>query len=207
MSLPGVAVPGMFRRSPPDPGGVSPSELVSVGHSTLDRDQLAELLLGAGIAVVVDVRTAPGSRRNPQLGRESLRAWLPDRGIDYQWERDLGGFRRPAPDSPDTVWRNASFRGYAGHTRDPRFLAAMDRLIAQAVHRPTAIMCSEAVWWRCHRRIIADFAVLARGMRVRHLMPDGRLQPHVPTSGARLRGDGLLVYDGAADGPSVAAGE
>ncbi|MFE9453913.1 DUF488 family protein [Streptomyces sp. NPDC006739] len=169
--------------------------LLTLGHGTADRERLAALLLGAHVRAVVDVRTAPGSRRNPDVGRERLRQWLPPYGITYRWEGRLGGFRRTAPDSPDVVWRNDSFRGYAGHTRTPEFLVAMDELLADAAGTPTAVMCSETVWWRCHRRIIADFAVLARQVPVLHLMHDGRLTPHTPTAGVRLREDGLLVYD------------
>lgn len=175
--------------------------LLTVGHSDSDRARLAGLLLGAQVAAVVDVRTAPGSRRNPDVGREQLAAWLPEHGIGYRWEKDLGGFRRPAADSPDVVWRNESFRGYAGYTRDPLFAAAMDRLLAQAAGERTAVMCSEAVWWRCHRRIVADFTLLARGVPVLHLMPDGRLAEHRPTAGVRVRDDGLLVYDDTSASP------
>jgi uncharacterized protein (DUF488 family) len=170
--------------------------LVTVGHGTAGSDQLSALLLAAAVGAVVDVRTAPGSRRNPDVNREQLQRWLPACGIDYRWERRLGGFRRPRTDSPDTVWRDPSFRGYAGHARDPDFLEAVDGLLAAAAEVPTAIMCSEAVWWRCHRRIIADFVVLSRRVPVLHLMHDHRLTPHEPTAGARLREDGLLVYDG-----------
>ncbi len=99
------------------------------------------------------------------------------------------------PDSLDVFWENASFRGYAGYSRHPDFLAAMEELLRQAADVRTAVMCAESVWWRCHRRIIADFAVLARHARVWHLAHDGRLTEHCPTAGARLRDDGLLVYD------------
>lgn len=170
-------------------------ELLTVGHGTADRETLTGLLRGAGVEAVVDVRSVPGSRHNPDAGRVRLRQWLPAAGIGYRLEQDLGGFRRPAPDSPDVFWRNPSFRGYAGYTRDPRFLAAMDRLLAEADQVRTTVMCSETLWWRCHRRIIADAAVLAHGWTVRHLMHDGRLADHLPTAGARLRPDGLLVYD------------
>ncbi|MER6563766.1 DUF488 domain-containing protein [Streptomyces sp. NPDC001027] len=174
---------------------MSAAELFTFGHSTASRAALGELLSGAAVDAVVDVRTAPGSRRDPDLVRERLAQWLPAAGIAYRWERDLGGFRRPEPSSPDTVWRNDAFRGYAAHTRTPHFLAAMDRLLDQAARTRTAVMCSEAVWWRCHRRLIADFAVVARDVPVLHLMHDGRLTPHSPTPGVRLRDDGLLVYD------------
>ncbi len=169
--------------------------LLTFGHGTADRDRLASLLRRAGVTAVVDVRTAPGSRRNPDARRDALAEWLPAAGLGYRWDQRLGGFRKPAPDSPDVFWENASFRGYAGHTREPDFLAAIDELLAQAAADRTAVMCAEAVWWRCHRRLIADFAVLARHATVQHLAHDGRLTDHSPTPGARLREDGLLVYD------------
>ncbi|MDN3294003.1 DUF488 domain-containing protein [Streptomyces ficellus] len=176
-------------------------QLITFGHSTAGRPALAELLHRTGIAAVVDVRTAPGSRRDPDLSRQRLAQWLPEEGIGYRWEHHLGGFRKPAPDSPDTMWRHASFRGYAAHTRTPQFVTAMEGLLRQAAHERTAVMCSEAVWWRCHRRLIADFAALARGVPVHHLMHDGRLMAHSPTPGVRLREDGLLVYDGKGSPP------
>ncbi len=169
--------------------------LVTFGHGTAGRAELVELLRGAGVASVVDIRTAPGSRREPELHRDRVAEWLPEEGFGYRWEKRLGGFRKPAPDSPDVVWRNTSFRGYAAHTRSAQFVAATDELLEQAARERTAVMCGEAVWWRCHRRLVADFAVLARGTPVEHLMPDGRLTPHSPTPGVRLRPDGLLVYD------------
>lgn len=169
--------------------------LFTVGHGTASRPELTRLLRAAGVAAVVDVRTAPGSRHNPDVARERLARWLPDSGIVYRWEPALGGFRSPPADSPDVVWRNDAFRGYAAHAREPDFVAALDRVLARARRTPTAVMCSEAVWWRCHRRIIADFAVLARHVPAWHLMHDGRLTRHAPTPGVRLSDDGLLVYD------------
>jgi uncharacterized protein (DUF488 family) len=172
-----------------------PQQLVTFGHGTATADQIAGLLREAEVAAVVDIRTAPGSRRNPHVARAELERWLPEAGIGYRWEKRLGGFRRPAPDSPDTTWREPAFRGYAGHMRGPDFLAAIDEVLAEAAGRTTAVMCSESVWWRCHRRLVADFVSVARQVPVRHLMHDGRLVPHQPTAGLRLRDDGLLVYD------------
>jgi len=122
--------------------------------------------------------------------------WLPDVGVAYHWEERLGGRRRLAKDSPDedSWWQVTQFRAYAAHTRTPEFAAALDELLADA-GRPTAVMCSESVWWRCHRRLIADVCVLGRGIDVQHLMPDGRLRPHRPADGARQRDDGLIVWD------------
>jgi uncharacterized protein (DUF488 family) len=171
-------------------------QLLTFGHGTASEEEMTILLRDARVELLVDVRTAPGSRRNPHVGRAQLQQWLPAAGIDYRWEGDLGGFRKAAKDSPDVVWRNASFRGYAGYARTDTFVAAVDRVLADAAQRTTVVMCSESLWWRCHRRIIADFVVRARGVDVRHLMHDGRLADHAVTPGARLRSDGLLVYDG-----------
>ncbi|WP_069811877.1 DUF488 domain-containing protein [Streptomyces sp. TP-A0874] len=184
-------------RPPSSPS--DPPPLLTFGHGTAGREELASLLLGAEVATVVDVRTAPGSRRNPDVGRSALSQWLPESGIDYRWEPRLGGFRKVAADAPDTFWRNDSFRGYAGYTRDPEFVAAMDELLHDARSNRHAVMCGETLWWRCHRRIIADFAVLARRTPVLHLAHDGRMTEHQPTSGARLGSDGLLHYPGPPD--------
>ena len=170
--------------------------LITFGHGTASAERIVELLHSAGVTALIDVRTAPGSRRNPHVARAELERWLPANDISYRWEKRLGGFRRPAPDSPDVAWRETAFRGYAGHMRQPGFLAAIDELLAPAGARHQAVMCSESLWWRCHRRLIADFAEIARGVPVRHLMHDGRLALHRPSPGVRLRADGLLVYDG-----------
>jgi uncharacterized protein (DUF488 family) len=170
--------------------------LITFGHGTASAERMAELLRSAGVTMLIDVRTAPGSRRNPHVARAELARWLPRDGISYRWDKRLGGFRRPAPDSPDVAWRETTFRGYAGHMRQPDFLAAIDEVLAQAATGQAAVMCSETLWWRCHRRLIADFAEIARGAGVRHLMHDGRLDLHRRSPGVRLRADGLLVYDG-----------
>jgi uncharacterized protein (DUF488 family) len=169
--------------------------LFTYGHGTETAERTAALLAGAGIVSLVDIRTAPGSRRHPQFARDALREWLPAAGIGYRWEKRLGGFRRPGPGNPDTAWREDMFRGYAEHMRSADFGAAAGAVLAEAETRPVTVMCSESLWWRCHRRLLADFAVAARGAEVRHLMHDGRTEAHRLSDGLRLRDDGLLVYD------------
>ncbi len=169
--------------------------LITFGHGTASAERIAELLGSAEVTALIDVRTVPGSRRHPQVARAELERWVPGHGMSYRWEKRLGGFRRPAADSPDVAWREDGFRGYAGHMRGPDFAAAIDEVLTQAAGQPVAVMCSESVWWRCHRRLIADFAEIARGVPVRHLMHDGRLEAHRRSPGVRLRADGLLVYD------------
>ena len=169
--------------------------LLTFGHGTATAERMTELLCGAGVAALIDVRIAPGSRRHPHVARAELERWLPEAGISYRWDQRLGGFRKASPDSPDTVWREDMFRGYAAHMRTDGFQAAMDEVLAQADIDRTVVMCAESLWWRCHRRLIADFAVAARGVPVRHLLHDGRLEEHRLSPGLRRRDDGLLVYD------------
>jgi uncharacterized protein (DUF488 family) len=176
-------------------------ELLTVGHGTLAASELAALLHDAGVRLLVDVRSHPGSRRHPQFGREALASWVPDEGIGYRWEPRLGGRRRARPDSPHTALRNAAFRGYADHMASDEFAAALDEVLAEAARRRTSVMCAESVWWRCHRRLLADAAVITRHATVRHLMHDGRLTPHHPTEGARPDGKGHVVYDLGGDQP------
>ncbi len=169
--------------------------LLTFGHGTASAERMTELLRGAGVAVLVDVRTAPGSRRHPHVARAELEGWLPEAGISYRWDKRLGGFRKAAPDSPDTAWREDMFRGYAAHMRTEAFQAAMDEVLTQADADRTVVMCAESLWWRCHRRLLADFAVACRGAPVRHLLHDGRIEEHRLSPGLRRRDDGLLVYD------------
>ena len=169
--------------------------LLTFGHGAASAEQMTGLLRGAAVSMIIDVRTAPGSRRHPHVVRAELERWLPEAGICYRWDKRLGGFRRPEPDSPDVAWRVDMFRGYAGHMRTPGFLTAADQVLAQADEQVTAVMCAESLWWRCHRRMLADFVSAARNVSVRHLMHDGRLEEHSLSPGLRLRGDGLLVYD------------
>jgi uncharacterized protein (DUF488 family) len=168
--------------------------LMTVGHGTVDAPTLSSLLLDAGVEVVVDVRSYPGSRRHPQFGREAMETWLPEAGLTYQWEKSLGGRRRPVPGSRHLALRHDAFRAYADHMETEEFGAALDRVLGLAADRPTTVLCAESVWWRCHRRLLADTAVLTRGAEVRHLFHDGRAEPHRPTPEARVE-EGLVVYD------------
>jgi uncharacterized protein (DUF488 family) len=176
---------------------VPESHLLTVGHGRLDQDELGSLLETASVELLVDVRRFPGSRSNPAVSRDALPTWLPGIGIDYRWEERLGGRRsRRSPDDQDPWWQVDAFRAYAAHTRTREFQEAMRDLLAKAARRRVAVMCSETVWWRCHRRVIADVAVLAHDVPVLHLMHDGRLTEHKPSEGARVRKDGLVVWDG-----------
>jgi uncharacterized protein (DUF488 family) len=170
--------------------------LFTVGHGPQGRDGLGGRLTGAGIEVVVDVRRFPGSRNNPDVQREALEQWLPAAGVGYRWDERLGGRRRLPPGEPveDDWWTVAQFAAYAAHTRTPEFTTALDELLATADRAAVAVMCSESVWWRCHRRLIADVAVLGRGVPVTHVMPDGRLTPHRPSDGAVLSDDGTVRW-------------
>jgi uncharacterized protein (DUF488 family) len=170
------------------------TRLVTLGHGTATVEELTALLAGAGVRRLVDVRTAPGSRRHPHVRREAMAGWLAPAGVAYRWEPELGGFRRPEAGSVNPALRHPAFRGYADHMRTPRFWTALDRLLADAADAPTAALCSETLWWRCHRRLLADAAVLVRGAEVLHLDHRGRLERHRPTEGVRRDGD-LLAYD------------
>jgi len=190
--------------------------LLTYGHGTDSAERTVAVLAGAGVAALADIRTAPGSRRNPQFARAAMEEWLPAAGIGYRWEKRLGGFRKPGAGNPDVAWREDMFRGYAEHMRSADFGFAVDAVLAEAALAEAVlgeaalaeavlaesgsplltVMCSESLWWRCHRRLLADFVSVARGVEVRHLMHDGRVEAHRPSPGLRLRADGLLVYDG-----------
>jgi len=149
---------------------------------------------------VVDVRRFPGSRRNPDVARDAMAAWLPDEGVAYTSEPRLGG-RRSVPRGQDPAvdgwWRVDAFRAYATYMRTDEFRHGLDDLVSTAAEAPTLIMCSETLWWRCHRRLIADSLVLLRHVPVHHLGHDGRLTAHVPSAGARIGSDGLRYDDRA----------
>jgi uncharacterized protein (DUF488 family) len=164
----------------------------TVGHSTQSLEQFLDLLAGHGIEAVADVRRYPGSRRWPHFAREALQGSLANRGLDYEWMPELGGRREPLPDSPNTTWRNAGFRGYADYMATEAFAEGLGRLASLAEGVRTAIMCAEAVWWRCHRGLIAD-ALRWSGFEVGHIMGPGALITHPYTSAARIEA-GLLTY-------------
>jgi uncharacterized protein (DUF488 family) len=178
----------------PSPSDV-PRPLLTVGHGTLEADEFARVLRDAGVEMLIDVRTAPGSRRLPHFNQADMKQWLPATGIAYEWERDLGGFRKTTASSLNTALRNVNFRGYADYMETTPFWAALTRVLAEAVRRKTVVMCSESLWWRCHRRLISDAAVLAREFPVNHLMHNGTQTGHQVTEGARFTDDGLVRYD------------
>lgn len=172
---------------------VTAPTLWTLGHSIRSAAELVETLHAYGIETLVDVRRFPGSRRHPQFSAEALGATLAEAGIEYLlWGEALGGRRRPRPDSPNTVWRNQSFQGYADYMDTPAFAVALDRLWALAGQRRTAIMCAELLWFRCHRALIAD-ALKARGARVWHIFDAAAVTEHPYTSAARVV-DGWLTY-------------
>jgi uncharacterized protein (DUF488 family) len=164
------------------------------GHGTISAEEFASLLDGANVDCVVDVRSFPGSRYNPQFGREEMERWVPMAGMGYVWMRQLGGRRRAVAGSKHVALRNDAFRAYADYMETGGFLAGVEKLLVLAGSDSPTVMCSESLWWRCHRRLLADYLVLVRGIDVVHLMHDGRSTSHVPTEGVRLADD-TLVYD------------
>lgn len=165
-------------------------------------DELLALLDAHGIRGVADVRRHPGSRRHPHFAREALAASLAERGLGYAWMPELGGRRSARPDSPHRAWREESFRGYADHMDGAEFREALAALVASAAQRPTAILCAEAVPWRCHRQLIAD-ALLARGIEVRHVVGPGAAKVHTLTAHARLDGERVVYDAGQPDLPAL----
>ncbi|MEO7478590.1 MAG: DUF488 domain-containing protein [Lysobacteraceae bacterium] len=169
-----------------------PTTVWTIGHSTRTIDEFIGLLEASHIKAIADVRRFPGSRRYPQFGSEALQATLAEIGIGYRWMPELGGRRRVAPDSPNTVWKNAAFRGYADYMQTTEFATAFDALLAYAAQQRTCLMCAEAVWWRCHRSMISD-DLKSRGITVLHIMGEGKMTEHPYTAPARIV-DGRLTY-------------
>ena len=183
--------------------------LLTYGHGTDSAARTVAILAGAGVSSLVDIRTAPGSRRHPQFARAAMEEWLPEAGIAYRWEKRLGGFRRPSAGNPDVAWREDMFRGYAEHMRSADFRTAIDAVLAEAGLAEAGlaesgpadagsglvtVMCSESLWWRCHRRLLADAATLG-GTEVVHLLDVAKTQPHPIHANVRLTADGTPVYD------------
>jgi uncharacterized protein (DUF488 family) len=182
---------------------VTPS-LFTVGHSTRTLDDFVALLQAHGVTRLADVRTIPKSRRHPHFAGDALARALAAHGIEYRHFRALGGLRKPRRDSRNTGWRNESFRGYADYMETDEFEAALDDLIEWAASPAlppaaqdpaTAIMCAEAVWWRCHRQLIAD-ALVARGIGVRHILSATPSEAHALTAIARVGPDRHVTYPG-----------
>ena len=175
----------------------------TIGHSTHPWSDFVDLLQRHGIEAVADVRRFPGSRRHPWFASETMAAALPVAGIDYQWLPELGGRRAPQPGSPNDGWDNKAFQGYADHMYSVEFAEGWQRLQALAGRRRAALMCAEAPWWRCHRRMISDLLV-HRGHPVLHIMGLGEPRPHPLNPLAQARGADL-VYP-AAQGDLFAPG-
>lgn len=166
----------------------------TIGHSTRSDAEFLALLGEHGIEAVADVRRYPGSRRMPQFGSSALQASLKLHALEYLWLPGMGGRRVPAPDSPNTAWRNASFRGYADYLHTEPFAESLTELLSLGYGFRTAIMCAEALWWRCHRGLIAD-VLKALGYEVIHILGPGSDSHHPYTTAARVVG-GRLSYEG-----------
>ena len=171
------------------------ARLYTIGHSTRTFDEFVEVLNAHAIQTLVDIRAFPMSRRLPQFKREALEKNLPDAGIRYIWMRALGGYRKKIlDDSPNIGLRNASFRNYADYMLTPEFVSSLAELISQSQKSPTAYMCAERVYFRCHRMLVSDWLV-AHGHEVLHIDGTGPVKPHSLTAEARMI-DGQLIYRG-----------
>jgi len=166
----------------------------TVGHSVRTEQEFLDLLQTYRIEGLADVRRFPGSRRHPHFSGDALSRSLPTRKLDYLWISKLGGRRKPLPDSPNVAWRNPSFRGYADYLATPEFSEGIDELVRFAARRRTAIMCSEALWWRCHRALISD-VLLCAGIEVVHILDATHSSRHGYSSAARIV-EGQLDYTG-----------
>lgn len=175
-----------------EPRVTGPRTIWTIGHSTRPLDEFLARLLACRIEAIADVRRLPGSRRHPRYDRDALAASLAGHGIAYHWIESLGGRRRARADSPNTAWRNASFRGYADHMASAEFAAGLAQLLELATRARTCILCAEAVWWRCHRGLVAD-ALRVRGIEVLHILDAQDAVAHPYTPAARVI-DGCLSY-------------
>lgn len=170
----------------------------TVGHSTRSIEEFNQILISHQIKTLVDVRTFPGSRRHPQFNKAELAGALETIGIQYKHQPKLGGRRKARPDSKNTAWNNESFRGYADHMETPEFQQGIEELLKLAQLQPTTVMCAEAVWWRCHRSMIADY-LKAAGVKVLHILGEKKTEEHPYTPVARIV-EGRLSYEGLLGG-------
>jgi len=167
------------------------TKMFTIGHSTHNIEEFIELLRSNGVRRVIDIRTIPKSRRNPQFDTDALAKSLRAAEMDYVHLKELGGLRRPLRESPNMGWRNASFRGYADYMQTPEFEAALNRAIQLGSEKPAALMCAEAVPWRCHRSLVAD-ALMVRGIEVLEIVNTSAPKPHKLTPFARVKGNEII---------------
>ncbi|ODS86886.1 MAG: Fe-S cluster assembly protein HesB [Cytophagaceae bacterium SCN 52-12] len=168
--------------------------IYTIGHSTHSLDEFMAMLQSFGIKTLADIRRLPGSRRFPQFNKDSLEISLAGNGIRYLYLKELSGRRKMHKDSHNTRWRNASFRGYADYMETGEFVEGVQLLEAAASESPTAYMCAEAVWWRCHRALVSDY-LKAKGWTVMHIMGVDKAEEHSYTSPARIIGDRVSYSD------------
>lgn len=170
------------------------NSIYTIGHSTRTIEEFLALLLSFGIKVLADIRRLPGSRKYPQFDQDQLKISLREKGIEYVYIEDLGGRRKLSSSAAKTAWRNKSFQAYAGYMETEAFEEGAKVLKSYAAEQPTAMMCSEAVWWRCHRSMVSDY-LKAKGWEVLHIMSEGKATEHPYTSPARIIGDRIFYTE------------
>ncbi|HEX3068814.1 MAG TPA: DUF488 domain-containing protein [Thermoanaerobaculia bacterium] len=166
-------------------------QIFTIGHSTRSQEEFLDLLREHEIGLLADIRRYPGSKRYPHFGSDAMAEWLPENGIRYVHMPELGGRRKPLPDSPNMAWRNEQFRAYADYMATDEFRTAIDTLLALSINARTAIMCAEAVPWRCHRNLVSD-ELVRRGIDVIHIINSGSSRPHAMNSHAVIEGEHLV---------------
>jgi uncharacterized protein (DUF488 family) len=170
------------------------NSIYTIGHSTRTIEEFLALMLSFGIKVLADIRRLPGSRKYPQFDQDQLKISLREKGIEYVYIEDLGGRRKLSSSAAKTAWRNKSFQAYAGYMETEAFEEGAKVLKSYAAEQPTAMMCSEAVWWRCHRSMVSDY-LKAKGWEVLHIMSEGKATEHPYTSPARIIGDRIFYTE------------